>query len=80
MDVDHMCGRGNPVVICFHCWQPGHYAHKCPQAFNIQSMTMEEKLELHPEFLALADVSQVPPMENGDGEVEKMSDFVTCSK
>ena len=33
-----------------------------------------------PEFLALADVSQVPPMENGDGEAEKMSDFVTCSK
>ena len=43
-------------------------------------MTMEEKLELLPEFLALADVSQVPLMENGDGEAEKMSDFVTCSK
>ena len=43
-------------------------------------MTMEEKLELLPEFLALADVSQAPPMENGDGEAEKISDFVTCSK
>ena len=50
-------------------------------------MTMEEKLELLPEFLALADVSRVPPMENGDGEAEydaleaeETSDFVTCSK
>ena len=80
MDVDHMHGKGNPVVTCFCCWQPGHYARECPRAFDIQSMTMEEKLELLPEFLALADVSQVPPTENGDGEVEIMSDFVTCSK
>ena len=43
-------------------------------------MTMEEKLELLPEFLALADVSKVPLMENGDGEAEEMSDFVTYSK
>ena len=43
-------------------------------------MTMEEKLELLPEFLALVDVSQVPPTENGDGEAEIMSDFVMCSK
>ena len=80
MDVDHMHGKGNPVVMCFCCWQPGHYACECPQAFDIQSMTMEEKPELFPEFLALADVSQVPLMENGDGEAEIMSDFVTCSK
>ena len=47
-------------------------------------MTMEEKLELLPEFLALADVRKVPPMKNGDREVEydaleveEMSDFVT---
>ena len=43
-------------------------------------MTMEEKLELLPEFIVLADVSQVPPTENGDGEAEIMSDFVTHSK
>ena len=50
-------------------------------------MTMEEKLELLLEFLALADVSKVPPMENGDREAEyddlkaeEMLDFVTCSK
>ena len=43
-------------------------------------MTMEEKLELLPEYLALADVGQVSLTENGDGEVEIMSDFVTCSK
>ena len=43
-------------------------------------MTLEEKLELLPEFLALVDVSKVPLMENGDSEMEEMSDFVTCSK
>ena len=80
MDIDHMRGKGNPAVMCFCCQQPGHYTHECPQAFDIRSMTMEEKLELLPEFLALADVSQVPLMENGDGEAEIMSDFVTCSK
>ena len=36
---------------------------------------MEEKLELLPEFLALADVIQVPLMENGDREVEKIIGF-----
>ena len=87
MNIDCMCGRGNPGVTCFHCQQPGHYAHECPQAFDIQSMTMEEKLELLPEFLALVDVSEVPPTENGDREaeydapeVEETSDFVTHSK
>ena len=50
-------------------------------------MTMGEKLELLPEFLALADVSRLPPMENCDGEVmfdalevEEVLDFVTHSK
>ena len=50
-------------------------------------MTMEEKLELHPEFLALVDVSEVPSMENGDREseydvpeVEERLDFVIHSK
>ena len=80
MDVDHMRGKGNPEVMCFCHWQLGHYARECPRAFDIQLMTMEEKLELLPEFLALVDVSQVPLMEEGDGEAEIMSDFVTCSK
>ena len=80
MDVDHMCGKGNPAVTCFRCQQPGHYARECPRAFDIRSMTMEEKLEILPEFLALANVSPVPPTENGDGEAEIVSDFVTCSK
>ena len=35
MDVDCMHGRVNPAVMCFCCQQPGHYAHECPQAFDI---------------------------------------------
>ena len=30
INVDHMCGKGNPVVTCFCCRQPGHYACECP--------------------------------------------------
>ena len=38
------------------------------------------ELELLPEFPALVDVDKVPLTENGDGEAEGMSDFVTHSK
>ena len=87
MDVDRMRGKSSPAVICFQCQKPGNYSQECPQAFDIRSMTTEEKLELLPEFLALADVNGAPPMEDGPGgseydtpEAEEVSDFVTCSR
>jgi hypothetical protein len=49
-------------------------------------MTTDEKLELLPEFLALADINRVPTVEDssenaehGVSEVEDASDFVTRS-
>ena len=67
--------------------QPGHYTHECPQAFDIRSMTMEEKLELLPELLTLADFSKETTSEEaskqadpGASENKDMSDFATCSR
>jgi hypothetical protein len=42
---------------------------ECPQAFDIRTMTAEEKRELIPEFLALADVS-------GDAESDRIPEEV----
>ena len=36
----------------------GHYAQECPLSFDIQTMSIEEKLELLPELLVLANMSK----------------------
>ena len=61
---------------------------ECPNAFDVRMMTMEEKLELIPELLALADISGVPLSENNsevEMEPEEMpeklkEDFGRCSE
>jgi hypothetical protein len=87
MDIDHAKGKGNPAVTCFRCRKTGHYARECPQAFDIRLMTTAEKLELLPEFLALADVIGDPPAENpsesaehGAEEAEEAEDFAIRSR
>ena len=87
MDVDQTHGWTSFPIICWHCNKPGHYARECPNTFDVQMMTMEEKLELIPKLLALADVLGVPPSENNSEaeiELEKMpekskEDFGSCS-
>ena len=84
MVVDRTHGWTSFPIICRHCNKPGHYARECPNAFDVRMITMEEKLELIPELLALVDVSEVPPSEN-NSESEKMpekskEDFVSCSR
>ena len=75
------------IIICQCCNKPGHYARECPNAFDVRMMTVEEKLELIPELLALADVSGVPPSENNsEAEIESempeksKEDFGSCSR
>ena len=87
MDIDRAHRRGNHTIVCLQCQQPGHYAHKYPQAFDIQSMTMEEKLELLLELLTLADLSKETTSEEAleqadlDASEDKdMSDFAVCSR
>ena len=58
MDIDHAHQRGGHTTVCLQCQQSGHYAHECPQAFDIRSMTMEEKLELLLELLTLVDLNK----------------------
>ena len=87
MDIDHAHQRGSHTTVCLQCWQPGHHAYKCPQAFDIQSMTMEEKLELLPELLTLVDLSKETILEEtseqadlGALEDKDMLDFVVSSR
>ena len=70
MDIDCAHRKGGHTTVCLQCWQPGHYAHECPQAFDIQSMTMEEKLELLLELLTLVDLSK----ETTSEEASKQAD------
>jgi Zinc knuckle len=87
MDIDHDLGKGSPAVTCFRCLKTGHYARECPQSFDIRLMTTAEKLELLPEFLALADVIRDSLAENpsesaehGEAEAEEAEDFAIRSR
>jgi len=51
MDIDNT----RASLVCFRYHQSGHLACDCPQAFNIQTMTPEERLGLLPELLALTN-------------------------
>ena len=81
MDVDQTHGWSNFPIIYWHCNKPGHYARECPNAFDVQMMTTQEKLELIPELLALADVSEMLE-DNSELEAEaemQKEDFGNCS-
>ena len=88
MDVDQTHGWTNFPIICWCCNKPGYYARECPNTFDVQMMTTQEKLELIPELLALADMLGVPPLENNSKakmESEKTperskEDFGSCSR
>ena len=50
---------------CHYCHQSGHLTHDCPHTFDIRTMTNEERLELLPELLTLAESMEVlsPPTD-----------------
>ena len=52
------------MVVCHHCHRTGHYASECLQEYNIQTMTMEEKLGLLPELLVLTDSLDIQHAES----------------
>ena len=71
MDVDQARARVTPPGVCLQCKKPGHYARECPLSFDIRTMNVEERLELLPELLALADLSGV-----GSAEIEEETEVV----
>ena len=56
MDVD----KARASLTCFFCYQSGHLAYDCPQAFDIRTMTPKEILGLLPELLTLANSMEIP--------------------
>ena len=57
MDVDQARAQVTLPMLYLRCKKPGHYARECPLSFDVQTMSVEEQLELLPELLALADLS-----------------------
>ena len=75
-------------MVCYCCNQTGHYTWDFPQSYDVWTMTIEEKLELLPELLALANGSidphpeGQPTCEAGEilkSEAEPKEDFATSS-
>ena len=64
MEVDRERLRTDHLVVCCHCHRTSHYASECPQAYDIQTMTAEEKIELLLELLALEDTLDVQHTES----------------
>ena len=60
MEVDRTRARTETPGLCHCCHKPGHYVQDCPLSFDIRTMSTEEKLELLPELLALADIEGTP--------------------
>ena len=60
MEVNRARARSDHMVVCHCCCRTGNYASECFWAYDLWTMTMEEKLELPPELLGLADSSDVP--------------------
>ena len=63
MEVNRAQPKGGYPIVCHCCNQTGHYARSCPQSYDVQTMTIEERLELLPELLALANNSDTPNHE-----------------
>jgi len=86
MDVDRPRPRNDYPVVCHHCHKTGPYTLECPQGYDIQTMTAEEKLELLLELLVLADGSEAwhieskPKVTRGlRPEEEMLEDFASSS-
>ena len=73
-------GWSNFPIICQCCNKSGDYTRECPNVFDVQLMTTQERLELIPELLVLAGISGIPPSEDNfepeaEEEVQKEEGF-----
>ena len=69
MDVDKVLTQS--WFLCCCCHQSGHLTCNCPCAFDIRTMTDEERLELLPKLLALPESTEIPsPSMDLDGLAE----------
>ena len=63
MDVNRAKSRSDYPVVCCCCHKTGHYTLEFPQAYDIWTMTAEEKLEFLSKLLVLEDGSEALHVE-----------------
>ena len=71
MEVDRARPKIDHLVVCHCCHRASHYASESPRGYDIQTMMVEEKLELLPELLALTDA---PDVRHTESEPEAKGD------
>jgi hypothetical protein len=80
MEVDTAKQRTNlQVFTCRRCGQPGHYANQCPQAYDIRSMTSEERQDWIAAMLKDEDIAKMVEGSEEGGLVEE-EDFVSSNE
>jgi len=78
MEVDWAQKRGGYPVVCHHCHQAGHYTWSFPQSYDVQTRTVEERLELLPKLLALVNhLDTAHPEGQPEHEVEEISELLS---
>ena len=75
-------------MVCYRCNLTGHYTWNFPQSYDVWTMTIDERLELLPELLAIANGSSGPHLEGqptceagetSELEAEPKENFATSS-
>ena len=68
MDVDATHKRGPNPVVCYRCGKTGHTRPNCPEAFDVRTMTTEERSDFVERELAALDVRVDNANESEDAE------------
>jgi hypothetical protein len=74
MDIDAQRSKRTPGT-CFRCGSPDHFSNKCPRAYDVRYMTVEERQEWIQHMLVVEDVAAAPEPE----EEAREEDFASRS-
>ena len=62
MDIDAQRAKRTPAT-CFRCGSPDHFSNKCPRAYDVRYMTIEERQEWIQRMLVAEDAAAVEEPE-----------------
>jgi len=86
MDVDATRRQGPNPVVCYRCGKTGHTRPNCPKAFDVHTMTVEERSNFIQRELAALDVCTTDTdlsegtEEVAQGETTVESGFTSCDE